>query len=611
MKVRLVLLVLLFAQFASGCAPRATVTPGPTSTPAGQLWKFRDLSDPGAPKLIEKHGDTFRLKPDWKVASIEFLYGWWGLGKPGNEHQTIALSGSEYKKGTATVSRADVKALLANLDRLYPTQLLLAGQSWTDDYPQWLVELTGESGEHILLNSSSTGNPGNGPWNVLYNGRLYAQYDGSLAGPLGKLFGGRLAEPDSEPFGDMRSGKVSFSSGGLPPQLVYGFWGLLPISSGFSYKADIAKREIAGRIEGQSRIGSMEIGDIDELSGVKLRPEGSAEVPCTIETLPEGDPWTATTAWSFSCPVSPGAEGEPYSYPILVEFGRQNNDTSQVAGDLYGIWSSAQEQLLMPPPVEWDEALAKNEAAADLLTDHTLSYLLYSAEVDAKEPMSGTRQGEAILLGEMDVEGAKVRYTVGTPFSLQQGKFSYWTLDRRAVDDLVRQVGGLALTKRVRVADPEVTINLWYAGSKLPDQRFDLLGGGGQRYEVKVNPCGQVEGGIFPSSEHPLQGFGYNSGPSMYMVDFILKNGKPIVAELDLFPLEKERSRGPAGKALVPEELDTGQSRPFARIWMQTHPDFMQEGLVPGSTELTLWKPEDATAEENALYERLSRALPG
>ncbi|MDQ3930677.1 MAG: hypothetical protein M3328_16220, partial [Chloroflexota bacterium] len=72
MKIHHILPVLLLAQLASGCTAPGTSTPTPTPGAAqgSELWKFRDLSDPDAPNLIEKNGESFKLKQGWKVTSI-------------------------------------------------------------------------------------------------------------------------------------------------------------------------------------------------------------------------------------------------------------------------------------------------------------------------------------------------------------------------------------------------------------------------------------------------------------------------------------------------------------------------------------------------------------
>jgi hypothetical protein len=597
----------------SGCAPpRSDVgTPTPTG-PASLLaaWNLWDPTDQGAPALIQPGTTGYRLKADWAVASIEYLYGWWGLGKRGPDHQLLEHDGTGYKRDGERVSEEDMNALVSALDRLYPTQMMLTHQAWTDDYPQWTVEITGKDGQHILLDSSSTGNPGNAPWNVLYNGRLYAQYDGTIGGAIGKLFGGRLAEKEGNPFGDDPSGQVQFSTGGWPPQLTFGFSGLVPVANGFSYSADPAKGEITGEVTGRSRIGSMERGEIDKLLSVKLLPEGKALIECTIETLPEGDPFTPVTHWKFTCATGTAAEGERYRIPISVQFGTEKGTTSEVKGELFGIWRAQYPEIQMPPPVEVATALPTNARATDLLTDHVLSYLPYSGENDPKDPTNGTLRGEIILLGQTDLNGKRVRYTVGTPFIVEKQKVSYLELDRSVLDDFLQRVGNLPTTKRVLEAAPDTVINMWYAKDIPSGERFQNYYG--TRYQVKVNPCGDVPGAFLPSEGKPFLAFGYNLDRSFDRADFVLINDLPVVSELDLFPLH---GNDPARKVLLPTAFDTGTSRAFQRVWMQGSSMFEhiddRERLLPGGTELTLYIPDDSSQSEREVYEKVARALPG
>lgn len=611
---RVALTVATGALLLSSCAPQPGTPSVPTSsgpvTTFG-VWKLWDPADPDAPALLEAGTDGYHLKPDWQIGSIEYVYGWWGLGAPGEGHQLIKRDGSSYKRGNDTVPDEDVQTLIKALDRLYPTQLLLSHTAWTDDYPHWSVEITGSDGEHILLDSSSTGNPGNGPWNVLYNGRLYAQYDGSIGAALGKLFGGRLAEKEGNPFGPDPSGKVRFSSGGLPPQLIYGFWGLVPIASGFSYGTDPAKGEITGQVTGRSRIGRMQRGEIDKLSSVKLRPEGKDEVQCKIEDLPEGDPFAPVTRWKFTCYVGVAQEGERYRIPISVEFGTEKGSTSQVAGELSGTWGSHEDlEINMPPPAEWSEALSTKASATDLLSDHYLSHLLYEGELDPAKPSDATLRGEAILLGQSEVNGKRVKYTVGTPFVIEKRSFAYWELDRAILSSLLQSIGKLPTTTRVVQASPDTVINMWYAKDVPPGERFQNYAG--TRYQVKVNPCGQVPGAFLPSAGKPLLAFGYDLDRSFDRPDFVLIDGKPAISDLDLFPLSPEP---PSRKALLPAAFDTGTSRPFQRVWVQGSSIFEhidnRDKLLPGGTVLTLYIPQDSTSDEKKVYEKIAGALPG
>ena len=54
----------------------------------------------------------------------------------------------------------------------------------------------GTDGRRVVLQSSDRSDPDLAPWNVIYNGHIYAQFDGRLADPLKELFG-PLHDPTS------------------------------------------------------------------------------------------------------------------------------------------------------------------------------------------------------------------------------------------------------------------------------------------------------------------------------------------------------------------------------------------------------------------------------
>jgi hypothetical protein len=602
------LICLVLALSLGGCTlgdgRPGTGTHGPISGPPTE-WQLAPAADPDAPTILGEVDGRFGLRPEWQVLSIEFLYKWWGLGEPVLNHQIIERKGVEYKLGETSIAQADVQALVRALSSLYPTQMELGGYAGTDNYPSWAVELTGIDGQHMLLTSASTGNPGKGPWNILHNGRLYAQYDGSLAAPLGKLFKSEEGEPlASYSPGGREPGKVVFSSQGLPRQLLYGFWGLLAISDGFSYTADATKTEIRGQIIGSSRIGSMKIGQIKTLARLQLSA-GNEEVSCQVNLLPEGDPWTATTAWEFTCPLKGVNEGDRYRYPVKAIFGKEGGGSIEVDGGLWGTWHAASNQnyVLLPPPPEIEVALAEHPMAKVLLQDHILGGTRYSATLNGDAPLEGTRQGEAILFGQTKFGDRTVRYTIGAQMRIEDGKLTYWDLDRKAVSEAVGRIVGLPLTQRVLGSDPRAVINIWHAAGAPSGEKSTTLDYGMDAYGVQVNSCGTIPGGAFPTVGKPLQAFDFNSYPyfpDYGRVPFVLIDGQAVVSDLVLFPAQED----PARQVLLPDNLDVGTAKPFERIYMETAP------YSGGGPTLSLAVPANATTDERAVYEKVLKALP-
>ncbi len=400
--------------------PAPTVTLVPESSPLPRTpadlpisvgldaWDFFDPRDPNLPDLIIPGENGFRLDPNWAVARIDYVYRWWGLGDPVFDYQIIERKDDDYQKGSDLVDARSVKALLEAISRLHPTQFVLAGQSHTDDYPSWDVEITRVDGQRILIVSASTGNPGSGPWNILHNGRLYAQYDGSLAEPLANLFPGPTGSPSAfySP-GGREPGSVVFSTQGWPYQLTEGFVGLLPIADGFEYQADAALGEIRGYIQGRSSVGgfgSMIIGAITKLARVELTLNDGRGLPCETEDVPTDDP--AGAAWTFTCSPGNVVAGARYRYPIHIEVETDGAGRIITDGELRGVWrSSPSDRLLLPPPEEIYAALAAYEPAADLLTDHVLASASYMAQIKPEGARSGILGGEVVLLGQTQANG--------------------------------------------------------------------------------------------------------------------------------------------------------------------------------------------------------------
>src|SRR5574341_2571293 len=191
-------------------------------------WNFYDPRDHNLPELITPDADGYRLDPSWDVQRINYVYDWLGFGSVHSYHSIEWSNGKFYEDSTPTDAQ-NVASFLAAVSHLHPTQTLLSGWDHYDDYPSWLVELIGNDGQRILISSDANNSPDGSPWNVFYNGRIYAQYDGLLAEPLVKLFGigDRELLATFYPEGGRLS---SYFTSGWPPQLIQGFSGLAPIA---------------------------------------------------------------------------------------------------------------------------------------------------------------------------------------------------------------------------------------------------------------------------------------------------------------------------------------------------------------------------------------------
>jgi hypothetical protein len=578
---------------------------GPTAVNSG--WSFVAPVDSTVQDLVEGSSaeSSLEIKADWDVQSVEYMDSWWGLGNPADANQVLTRENNGYKLGGKDVSADLVKRLVLTLSHLYPSQMLMSYHSHTDDYPSWTIELTGTDGQQILLFAQSTGNPGYGPWTVLYDGRLYAQYDGRIASAVGAIFGGRLAtgrqgpEVATSSTGDAAGEPniIQFSTSGLPNQLVYGFTGLLPISNGFSYNANLESSEIEGRIQGSSRIGSMQQGEINKLNSVKLTT-GDNTTACTTTLLPVGDSFTPVTAWSFKCPVPKANAGDSYHYSIAANLGSTDGSQVDVTGTLWGKWTTEGEPqyTLLPPPDEIKAALAKNTKAQDLLADHLLAASDYTAKLPAGAPLQGTRNGEAILFGQTLVNGKAVRYTIGTQFIIQDGALTYWDLDRDQLNKMLQKIMVQPLTTRILAANASAVVNLWYANGT--PEKEDTFDSHAEAYNVQVNPCGSVPGGEAPVAGSPFIAVGYNTNPYFSQAPFVLLGERLVTAHLTIRP-----GLDAVGTALLPSALDTGSSKPFAAINLDIAP------YSGGGPTLHILEASDASDAEKAVYDGLIKAL--
>ena len=433
LRMRLLVLVGAAVLLMVGCSSDSGSTTQGKGSVTYMPWQFWDPADPDAPVLFEKGDAGYKLKSGWQADLVEYLYQWTGQGKQPDDYQSIERDAAGYTLGGRSVPAADVDAFTGALDHLYPTQLLLSNQVRADDYPRWTVEVEGADGQHILVESSSTGNPGYGPWNVLYNGRLYAQYDGALGKAIGKLFGGRLADPKQEQAG-APDGYVSFSTGTLPPQLLYGFWGLVPISNGFRYSVDVADGNIYGQITGESADGKT-ADQVEKLMSVKLMPVDKTITDCKVQDVVQDNPGVPVTRWRFTCQVNVGKQNSRYAFGISAQFGNGEVVTRELTGGLYGAWvDSTNLELAMPLPAQLDAAFPANPGMKDLLTDNSLAPVTYKGKVLANNPMSGELTGEAIFLGQTEAYSQSVRYSIGAPFVISNAQLTRWALNRATLD---------------------------------------------------------------------------------------------------------------------------------------------------------------------------------
>ena len=204
-----------------------------------------------------------------------------------------------------------------------------------------------------------------------------------------------------------------------------------------------------------------------------------------------------------------------------------------------------------------------------------------------------------------EVEGQPVRYSIGTPFILNDGTFAQWDLSRSKLDTLLATVRETALTQRAAQADSHLLIDLWYAeaiDASVPDvPLLDQLSVG---YGTSLAICGTKETTHFPSETEPLQAFSFNSRMDYQFPqpEFILVDGRPQLSTLVLFPLPD--AANPLNEVLLPDTLKTGDHTPFYRVWLSNIGGYFGNGL-------NLALDASATRADQTAYQVIAKAIGG
>ena len=196
-----------------------------------QVWELVDPKDYSKPELIIPDGDSYRLDPEWEIKNISFTYVKHGIKAFAEyESQEIINITTGFWKDGKFINSNLVSEFKNNISNLYPSQFLMYYHVWDDNDPYWKIDITGTSGEIIWLGSASTGNMNAAPWNVYYNGRIYAQYDGSLGNYVAELFPSEISDPrwiDSADY-------TYFEPGGWPQNMIGNFDGIVPLKAAMS-----------------------------------------------------------------------------------------------------------------------------------------------------------------------------------------------------------------------------------------------------------------------------------------------------------------------------------------------------------------------------------------
>ncbi len=542
-------------------------------------------------------------------ARIEYDFKWWGLGNPAYNQQTILLQQGAFINGYTPVSSDAVANLVKAITHLHPILAPVKGNSHLDDFPTWIVQLTDAQGYSILVYSSSAENAGSGPWNVLYNGQLYAQYDGSLAGPLNALFPNETIQAEASfTSGPATPGSVSFATQKWDPQLSLSFSGLSPVADGFSYFADADQGVITGIIQGRNALGGFSTllagtaAQIQHLSVV--RPDGH-EWPCpvqssSVESYSTGYP--AGPLWKFTCNIPGVKAGQPYLYPFELQFVTELGQLATTSGALKGVWGAFTTARLTPPPEAIQQALSSSATVQDLLKDHALAGMDYLAEIQSGNAISGTLAGTALLAGQAELNGQAIRYLAGTPFVIQDGRLVRWDLSRPALEQLFQEAIQQPVTQRILAAAPYAILNLWYSELGTMPEVSGLVNAQPIDYEVTSRQCAGQIAWQAPDLGKPLRAFGFGADWYFDQAAFVLIDGKPVVSNLDLWPSLYDH--GGMLSTLIPAPLTSLPGRPYDRIRVES------KSSKTGAPTLSLWIPNEVSQVSGAALNNLLNELP-
>jgi hypothetical protein len=578
-----------------------TTPDSPSITNLKGRWKTYDPRDPAIPGLVQLADGVYHVDPAWQAEKIEYVYEWWGQGESILDYQVVRREGDGYYLGNAKIEDRPIAALVASLGDLHPSQYSLVALSANDSYPSWRMELVGEDGRRLLVYSSSTGNPGAAPWNVLDNGRLFAQYTGAVAKPISDLFHGPHGGPAAVFYPSVWGpDRVLFATARLPPQLSEGFEGLLLVSESFQYSVDVASGTIQAYMQGRSPaggFGNKVLGEITALNRALLSLPDGTTVPCTVDRLEAADP--SQGSWSIGCDAGHATPGSRFRFPLRLEVSTSDGRELVIDGALVGVWDSEKRTMLLPAPDDVSAALTASEPAARILQNHPIAFYNYIASISSEGAV--TAAGEVILTDDLQFEGRSVPYTLATPFSVE-GQSVAWSLTEEELDRLILDVVQTPLVTRALASLPDVTLNLYYAEVMDTPELPWLLNASPPDYSISLAPCGDVASLQVPDSEHPLRAFSLGGTWEFAKPEFVLVDGTPTPFNLDLRPNGDDTYS--IDSLLTPSQLDTGSAAPFGRIWLQS------DSWLGDGPELSLWVPRGIDPTTTEPYSRILSALP-
>jgi hypothetical protein len=543
--------------------PTTTPTPAPLSQPVEMMdgssfesWQVFGAMDDQSPDLFVKKGDSFSLDPDWQVERVEFVYKWWGNADPVMDYQSIFPAGTSFTHSSGkSVSRETLDEFLDALVDLQPEPGLLNSLTHADDFHAWYIEISGEDGETVLVQSTSNSREDGAPWNVYYNGHYYAYFGDKLLPAIQMVFPHEPYEYKVDFIEEIPSYKVVFNVEREGTQGFPTFTGLLPLRGDFNYIAGVEDDGLFLFIRSEGMAGF--IPDVAEsvitsVSRVEVTTTEDPRLRCNISdsrTSFLGEGWTVT------CPVEQPEGESAFSLPVLIQFSTADGRSLTTKGVLSSYWGY--ESSIVPSVLpEWmADALARDPQASTLWADHVLYDLNFIGSVRKAQSVMETYYGEAILLGETQWQGKTLRYTVSTPFEFNKYKLTRWSLTREDVDDMLRKLTSENLAKVALGAQEDAVLNLFFSRWKFTWSLPSLLYIDPVSFEAEAPSFCSINPEIdLPRLNEPYEAFSFNGSwyqDSLFQQRFVFV-GDTIVP---LNYIYSASNTDPVGLAIRPVSL--------------------------------------------------------
>jgi hypothetical protein len=277
-------------------------------------------------------GDGFDLSPAWAVTAVNYLFQGYGIAWPGYEFEQIRLVNGRFRHANGSDITPQIERFLASLTGLTPVDEIQVVNLWSDDYPEWYVEIVGQDGRSLLVYSENTGFRGHAPWYVQIDEQFYRQINGDIGFAVHDLVSIDIQgyfTLDAPAFDEEQMGAERRSAIFHQQQ---DFSGLLPLAINLVYHIDPVSGSLRGSFTlnyaqtdtSTHRITNATQMDLtlpdDQLQSCHLAPEEMA-----------ANQLTATT-WNFDCPLP--ANILPFSMGVAVQLNTYTEQLITTVGQI-------------------------------------------------------------------------------------------------------------------------------------------------------------------------------------------------------------------------------------------------------------------------------------